>query len=145
LDLQQELVEKYEQFVNENQKLYDGSKLYFTKDDVHDALDVIGDVEYIQYTQLTLQYEAIDDFKQLFTMAKKDRHLQAYLDSDTKTYLREFISSKANLKNNIKKLTYQKGMEELPKDQFKELVKRLTMENVAKVKKETRDDIRYPA
>ncbi|MUV39197.1 hypothetical protein JNUCC1_03070 [Lentibacillus sp. JNUCC-1] len=144
LRLQQELVDQYTPFQEKNEHIFNGNKPFITKDDVKEALELIAEVEYIQYQQLLLQYRTIDDFKKLYKICKTDDEMRRYMNAEVKTYINEFISSKENLKKNIKNVTYQKDMDQLDREQFKELIKAETVKNVEKVNAESLKGLRFP-
>ncbi|ALX47192.1 hypothetical protein [Lentibacillus amyloliquefaciens] len=144
LDKQKELVDKYNRFYAEQEKVHDGTIEHFTQKDTLDLLEFMGEFEYIQYKQLYTQYQTIDKFKQVFEISKSNPEIKSYSNRDIQVYLSEFSTGKAEFHKELQEITYQENMHLLTKEEFIKVVKRVALETTEKVKRKTLKKLRYP-
>lgn len=144
IELQQQLIDGYKEFLSNAKQIQLKQNSLITKEYVNGILNFLGEFDYIQYTQMSTQYNTIDEFSKLYEIIKHYSDLNKALDEETKAYLKKFIQSKSNLYKNIKKLAFQPNMEQLSKEEHIKVAKKITLENIEKIKIESLKKLRYP-
>jgi acyl carrier protein phosphodiesterase len=144
INLQHQLIPAYKSFLEKEQKVELGEIKVITKNHINDMLNFINTADYIQYTQLTTQYNNISVFKEINEMAKNNANIQPFVDSAVKTYLGEFVISKANLRKNIKAVTHVPDLEQLSKEEHIEVARKTTLQNIDEIAERNKSKLRHP-
>lgn len=130
INLQHQLISDYETFLEKEKKVERGEIKVVTKEHIYDVLHFINTFDYIQYKQLTTQYNNISAFKEINKLARNNSDIKPFMNSAVKTYLEEFVISKANLRKNIKKVTHVPDLEQLSKAEHIEIARKTTLQNI---------------
>ena len=141
---QNQLIKDYEVFLTKARKVESGEIKYITKDLLYHVLIDLSEFDYIQYTQMTTQYNHIPTFKEIFKKAKIESDIERFMDKAVETYLREFISSTSNLQRNIKEITHVSNLEQLSKEEHKEIARKTTAQNIEKLIEKHMKKLRHP-
>ena len=144
INLQQQLITAYKTFLEREQKVELGEINIITKKHINEVLNFINTFDYIQFTQLTTQYNQISAFKEINKLAYKNADIQPFMDSAVKTYLEEFVISKANLRKNINKVTHVPHIEQLSKEEHIEIARKVTLQNIDKIAEANKKKLRHP-
>ncbi|WP_087973450.1 hypothetical protein [Oceanobacillus rekensis] len=144
INLQDQLIKDYEIFLTRARQVESGEIKFITKDLLDNVLNYLSEFDYIQYTQMTTQYNNISTFKEIYNQAKNDQEIKPFMDEAAKTYLGEFTISKANLQKNIKELTHVPNLEQLTKEEHREVARKTTVQNTEKFIEKHMKKLRHP-
>lgn len=145
LNLQNRLVEVYKSYQQKEIKFHEGTEEFESREYLEFVIDCAIEIDYIQFTQLTLQYEAITNFDLLKKMINKNKDLKSYMNTEIRVYLNEFINSRTDLLNNIKELTYTPEInQKLSKERHMEISREVLLQTVDNVTFELLNDLRFP-
>ncbi|MBP1971436.1 transcriptional regulator of heat shock response [Virgibacillus natechei] len=144
INLQHQLISDYDKFLEKEKKVERGEIEVVTKEHINDVLHFINTFDFIQYKQLTEQYNTISAFKRIFKMVKDNPEIKVLSDSAVNTYLQEFVSSKANLQKNLKKVTHVPDLEQLSKEEHIEVARKTTLQSIDNVIARQKKMLRHP-
>ena len=145
LNLQDELIDQYNEFNAEQNKLDQSLEEHFTKEYVNDLLQFVGELEYIQYTQLNTQYLTVDKFKEVYKIAKSNPDIKQYLNYDVRFYLSKFSKGKKGFRKSLQNLSHKnKNMDQLTKEEHIAAVKQTALESAEVVKAKILKILRFP-
>ncbi|WP_430784483.1 hypothetical protein VBD025_08580 [Virgibacillus flavescens] len=142
LELQEYLIKSFEEFYLKVTKLHEGEINVITKDDIEEMVNYLGEVGYIQYTQLLTQYRTISKFG--YIKNTSEPNISKYITDDVSSYLVEFSSHKKQLNEQIKSITYQTEMDRLTKEEHIEVEKKNFRQNLEKTNASLRKKLRFP-
>ncbi|TFJ90237.1 hypothetical protein [Lentibacillus salicampi] len=142
LELQERMVKIYNDFQQKNQKFHDGDEENFTRQDMDEAANYLGEIGYIQYRQVLGIYEYIPKFKYIKELNNPE--IKKFITADVKGYLTEFSKGEKEQLKNVEHITYQPNMEELTKEEHIELEKEVFYKNLAKTNALSRKELRHP-
>ena len=145
LSLQDELVEKYKTFYQIEDKIHSGRSKYDTEEHLEHALNFICEFDYIQYTQLNTQYDVIPQLEQIKKLSKRDKNIRDCMTNELDIYLKEFINTREDLLNNIKRVTFSPKIgKKLSKEEHMEEVKISLLQSISEVTENAREKLRFP-
>ncbi|WP_010098596.1 hypothetical protein [Ornithinibacillus scapharcae] len=145
LSLQDSLVDIFKSYQQEEIKFHEGREKFDSIEYIEFVIDCICEIDYIQFTQLTLQYEAISKFNSLKRIVNKNKNLKTHMTYEIKVYLEEFIKSKTDLLKSIKKLMYTSEINmQTSKLRHMEITREVLLETVREVTEELLQDLRFP-
>src|SRR5699024_2918028 len=121
LNLQERMIELYRDFLQKNQKYHEGDKENFTRQDMNEAANCLGEMGYIQYKQVVSIYEFIPKFKYIKKL--NNPKVNEHITTAVKKYLAEFSKDEEGQRKNVEHITYQPNMDELTKEEHIELEK----------------------
>ncbi|MBY7142369.1 hypothetical protein KFZ56_04520 [Virgibacillus sp. NKC19-3] len=142
LSLQERIIEIYNDFQQKNQNFHDGYEENFTRQDMEEAANYLGEIGYIQYRQIVANYETIPKFKYIKELNSPE--VKRYITSNVKGYLSIFSKGEKKQLKNIEHVTYQPNMEELTKEEHIEVEKEVFYNNLAKTNALSRKELRHP-
>ncbi len=125
LELQKRLIDIYNDYYNKEMKYFEGELESFTRKDIDEAANCLGEIGYIQYQQLVANYESIPKFKYIKELSNPE--VKKHINSTVKRYLDEFSINANKQRKVIEDLTYQPNMAELTKEEHIEVEKRVFM------------------
>ncbi|GGA81474.1 hypothetical protein [Ornithinibacillus halotolerans] len=145
LNLQDRIVEIYNSFHQKEEKIQKGEVKFCTDEYLEFTLDCLWEIEYLQYTQFTLQYDAIPLLEYIKKLTNKNRNVKKLVSSEINLYLKEFIKSKDSLFNSIKNLTFHPEIApEVSKDRHMTLARDTLLKSIEEVTNEALKDLRFP-
>ncbi|MFD1851673.1 hypothetical protein [Oceanobacillus bengalensis] len=141
MELQKEQVKLYDEFIQlMRMKIHEG----FQTEDIDYMLNVSGEMDYIQYKQLTSEFNSIDKYKYISEDIHQKKELAKFVSFEVKRYLKQFASDKQKLQAEIQKVTYVDQMEKLTKEEHLELVKQKILREQEQGNINLRKEIRFP-
>ncbi|WP_175614760.1 hypothetical protein [Piscibacillus halophilus] len=115
-------------------------KLYI--EDLNLLEDLISELDYIQYQILLTSLNMVDSFKYINDDIK-DNRISRFTNNDIKKYIKEYIKSESTIKQEIKKVNYVDGLDQMTKEEHKSaVIKKYYKEqekDFVKLKKEVRN------
>lgn len=105
LNLQGRIIDLYDDFQQKNQEFHNGVKENFTKQDMEEAANYLGEMGYIQYRQVLAIYKFIPKFKYIKRL--KNPEVKKYITPAVKRYLAEFSQEQRKQLKNVEHVTYQ--------------------------------------
>lgn len=123
-------------------KYFDGEKENFTKQDMREEANYLGEIGYIQYRQIMAIYEFIPKFR--YIQELNNLEVDKYITTLVKKYLAEFSKGEKEQLKNIEHVTYQNNMEELTREEHIELEKEVFFKNLEETNALSRRELRYP-
>lgn len=142
LNLQERIIELYRDFHQNNQKFHEGDKENFTRQELDESANYLGEIGYIQYRQVVAIYEFIPKFKYIKELNNPE--VNKHVTASVKKYLAEFSRDEEGQRKNVEHLTYQSNMDELTKEQHIKLEKDIFYKNLAETNAAARKDLRHP-
>ncbi|WP_217589289.1 hypothetical protein [Lentibacillus saliphilus] len=128
---------------NENADQYfKGELSNFTKEDMEEAVNDLGEIDYIQYKQLMAIYEYIPKFKHIRDLKNKD--VDRLKTASVKKYILEFSKGEKEQLHTLKSIEFQPYMDTLTKEQHIEGAKSDFYKNLAQGLALTKKELRYP-
>ncbi|WP_174614158.1 hypothetical protein [Virgibacillus ihumii] len=142
LDLQDRLGKIYEEFYQKTKKFHEGFIENFTNSDIEEAVNYMGEIDYIQYKQLVANYESIPKFKYIKELEIPE--LKKYKTNAVRSYLEEFSINQGRQRKRIDSLKFQTDMETLTKEEHIEGAIKDFYRNLAETNASSRKRMRYP-
>ncbi|WP_010098574.1 hypothetical protein [Ornithinibacillus scapharcae] len=145
LKLQERLVELYKSYYQQEIKIQEGTEKFHTNEYLEFVLDCTCEIDYIQYTQLNLQYEMIPSLKYIRKLINKVKHLKELMNPEIKVYLGEFINSETDLRKSIRNVTYTSELnKQLSLEKHMEIIRKVLLQSVQDVTEEIVKELRFP-
>lgn len=141
LELQERIEEIYGEFHQKSKRYLDGVEEEFTKQDIEEAANYLGEVGFIQYRQVVAVYEYIPKFRYIKEMNNPE--VKKYITATVEDYLGEFSEGEEEHRKNVDKLSFQPNMDDLTKEEHIELEKSRIYKNLAKINESSRKELRF--
>ncbi|WP_449354443.1 hypothetical protein ACUL41_15290 [Virgibacillus natechei] len=142
LSLQERILEIYNDFQQKNQKYHDGDDENFTKQDIEEAATYLGEIDYIQYSQVLASDECIPKFKYIKELNNPD--VKKHKTIAVRKYLAEFLKGEKQQNKNAEYVTYQQNMKELSKEEHIKFQKEAFNKYLAETKASLSKELRHP-
>ncbi|GGK08663.1 hypothetical protein GCM10007063_33830 [Lentibacillus kapialis] len=142
LNLQERIINIYDDFQQKNQKYHDGDEENITRQDMEKKAKYLGEIDYIQYRQVVAIYEYIPKFKYIKEL--NDPEVKKHMTTAVKRYLTEFSKGEEEQLENIERVKFQPNMEELTREEHIEGAKKDFYKNLEETKALSRKELRYP-
>ncbi|GEN44522.1 hypothetical protein [Alkalibacillus haloalkaliphilus] len=117
-----------------------GQKFY--ESDIDYVLEVMADLDYIQYYQVKASLDAAKLLKQAKKVKKQQPEIKKYMDRDVAFYIRLIVRGEVEAKRNLKELKRVDHMESLTEEEHKRLFKESAINNQKKYFPKLKKDLR---
>lgn len=139
-ELQGRIQEMYGEFEQKARRYRDGVEEEFTKQDIEEAANNLGEFGFIQYRQVVAIYEYIPKFRYIKEMNNPE--VKKYITATIDGYLGEFSINEEEHRKSIEKISLQPNMGDLTKEEHIELEKSIIYKNLAKINASSRKELR---
>ncbi|GAA0465679.1 hypothetical protein [Alkalibacillus silvisoli] len=104
-----------------------GQKFY--ESDIDHVLEVMADLDYIQYYQVKASLDAAKLLKQAKKVKKQQPEIKKYIDREVAFYIKLIVRGEVEAKRNLKELKRVDHMESLTEEEHKRLFKESAINN----------------
>ncbi|GAA0588696.1 hypothetical protein GCM10009001_00720 [Virgibacillus siamensis] len=140
LNLQERIIKIYQNTEQKIKMYQDGTLINFSKNDLEELANYLGEVDYIQYRQLVADYESIPKYKYIKEM--ENSPVGEYITPAVKRYLEEFSKNESGQRKRIEHISFQPNMEGLTKKEHIEGAKKAFYNSLAETNASSRKQLR---